>query len=78
MRSIICCLQLVAHIQVSHAGARWIPRRSAAAGSGRPRCAGKSQGFTVSFSQRLRCSAALVRRTQPQAYKPQDRLGSLT
>lgn len=34
------CRQLVAHIQESQAGARWIPRCSAAAGSGRRRCAG--------------------------------------
>ena len=33
--------------------------------------------FAVSLSGSAR-TAALVRRAQPQAYKPQDRLGSLT
>ncbi len=87
MRSIIFCLQLVAHIQVSHGGGRWISRRSAAVGNGRPRCTGKSQDFAIKFSQRFRCFVTRVcagalgpRKKSPatQAYKPQDRLGSLT
>ncbi len=60
MQSIVCCRQLVAHIQVSQAGARWIPRCSVAAASGRRRCAVRDSvgAFTFSLSGSL-CSPML-------------------